>query len=237
MAQPTKIYQFSQFGDIEPGPQSETVEPSGHDWLDQRTEVSLMDAAFGAEARQKTQRELGSPWMAGSDKEWNGRFMTSVGERRSLDVPRSVPGSEMQEKPGLNWNVHDTGSFMEPVVRQEPVTHVFRGMSTDEFDQAQTRGFIQSDERGVISPGWEGTNAGLNPATANSYLPRQGPGRIVKIAVHPEDQWFSTDVDDYARTRAAVPFSRVEAFTSVMSKDRPSYRSGLVEQQKREGRA
>ena len=63
------------------------------------------------------------------------------------------------------------------------ITHLYRGMSEVEFQEAKGRGSIQSDQRGVIEEGWEGTNAATNPASAHVYLPRQGTGRIVKMAV------------------------------------------------------
>jgi hypothetical protein len=86
-------------------------------------------------------------------------------------------------------------------------------MGEAEFQQAKARGSIQSDERGVIQEGWEGTNAATDPATAHVYMPRTGTGRIVKMEAHESDSWFSTPLDTYARTRASVPWSRVVAHT------------------------
>lgn len=98
----------------------------------------------------------------------------------------------------------------------EPIKHVYRAMSAAEWAQAERDGFIGSDQRGVIAD-WEGTNAGANPATAMSYLPRNGGAVIVQIAVKPEDKWFTTDVDDYLRTREKVPLDRIIARTGMIT--------------------
>ena len=120
--------------------------------------------------------------------------------------------------PGVSGvGVSHTGPKESPLPGH--ITHVFRGMSEDEFQQAKGRGYIQSDERGAIEPGWEGTNAGVEAATAHSYMPRRvvGGGRIVKMAVHQGDNWFQSNVDSYARTRSQIPWDRVVAHTERFS--------------------
>ena len=91
----------------------------------------------------------------------------------------------------------------------EPIPHVYRGMSAQEWQQAQARGYIQSDKRGVISD-LEGTNAAADPRTAVSYLPPSGESVVAKIAVRPEDKWFTISADEYLRTRQRIPLDRVE---------------------------
>jgi hypothetical protein len=107
--------------------------------------------------------------------------------------------------------------FGKPAGR-EPVRHVYRGVSTDEWKQARERGYIQSDQRGTIGD-WEGTNAGDDPRTAVSYLPRGGTGHVLKIRVHPDDGWFTYRHDSYLRTRHPVPLDRVEAVSPPITKD------------------
>jgi hypothetical protein len=97
-----------------------------------------------------------------------------------------------------------------------PITHVYRGMTEAEWNQAQQRGYISSDMRGVIA-GWEGTNAGASAGTAVSYLPRNGKAIVAQIAVRPEDGWFTSDADDYLRTRNQVPLDRVLATTGLLN--------------------
>ena len=114
-----------------------------------------------------------------------------------------------------SWlNEHQVGGKeRETAVPEGRVQHLYRGMSEGEFQEAKGRGYIQSDQRGVIDVGWEGTNASTDPASAHSYMPRQGSGRIVKMAYKPEDQWFGSNVDSYARTRQQIPWDRVVAHT------------------------
>jgi hypothetical protein len=183
---------------IETGPQSHPDADDGVDWLDLRTNVGRVQGALNANSQQKYLSELGETQRLNS---------TDIQMRR--------------DKPGLN-----TGPL---VTRDGDVpTHLFRGMSEDDFQSSKERGFIQSDGRGAISPDWEGTNAGTDPGTAYSYLPREGAGRIVKIKVHGDDGWFSSDVDSYARTRQPVPWDRVESHTSPINKSQFAYlRDGL----------
>jgi rifampin ADP-ribosylating transferase len=101
--------------------------------------------------------------------------------------------------------------YMNPQpFRTEPIQHVYRGISEAEWQQAQRRGYLASDRRGTISE-LEGTNAAVDPTSAVSYLPREGPSRVVKIEVRPEDKWFTIRADDYLRTRQRIPVDRVRA--------------------------
>jgi len=235
-----RVAQLGQFGGILPGPTSEPDSDTGAAWLDERTNAGVMDAAFNANERQKHMAEVGEhQWITGeADTAVHPRsgFMTKVGESKHLSHQRSDSG--IRERMGLQFNVVDESAphLGRPVAGQEPVKHVYRGMSEDEFQEAKGRGHIASDERGVIQPGWEGTNATTDYGTAHNYLPREGPSRIVKMAVHPDDQWFTSDIGDYPRTRAQIPWDRVISHTSVMDKSKSSnLREQVVEKQKREG--
>jgi hypothetical protein len=153
-------------------------------------------------------RTAGSKWDAEVAQDTEHRLLGQVGEtERIKHVDLAAEGAR------------------ETPIPAGRVSHLFRGMSEHEFQQARERGHIQSDQRGVLDQGWEGTNAGTDFATAHSYMPRQGSGRIVKIAHHPEDGWFASHVDSYARTRSPVPWSRVvahtEPFTHPLSTDAP----------------
>lgn len=127
---------------------------------------------------------------------------------------------EQGETPA-GWTVDDYGDdfdrlFPDRDVAQEPLTHVYRAMALSEWEQAQERGYIQSDLRGVIAE-WEGTNAGLDAATARSYIPGGGePAVIVRLRVLPEDEWFAISADAYPRTRKQIPIDRVEAVSDPM---------------------
>lgn len=98
--------------------------------------------------------------------------------------------------------------------RTRPIEHVYRGMSHEEWAGAQKNGFIQSDGRQAIMPEWEGTNASHDPAVAEYYLrttkhTETAGGVVAKIAVHPDEHWFTSSVDNYLRTRHRIPLSRV----------------------------
>lgn len=101
--------------------------------------------------------------------------------------------------------------------KTKPITHVYRGISEEEWLQAQEVGHVLSDMRGTIIEGWEGTNAGTTAATARAYLPRNGRGIILRIAVNDEDEWFTTDADNYLRTRKPIPLDRVTATSPMLN--------------------
>lgn len=117
-------------------------------------------------------------------------FNVEVGISRQ--VARPLEGQK--EGPAV-FNLTSHPAFDKPMfperAGQEPIKHVYRGMSEDEWHQAQQRGYIQSDQRGTIAD-WEGTNAASDPASAVSYLPRGERGHIAKIRVEPEDKWLRT---------------------------------------------
>ncbi len=106
-------------------------------------------------------------------------------------------------------------------VGKEPIKYVYRGMHEDEWAQAQQRGHIQSDKRGVIAD-WEGTNASPDARDAVSYLPRGARGVVAKIAVHPDDKWFTIPHDQYVRTRQPIPLDRVVRTLPLAKDDRGS---------------
>jgi 8-oxo-dGTP diphosphatase len=146
-------------------------------------------------------------------------FTVNVGEHRQ--VARPPKGQE--EGPAV-WNITDHGELpnlpMLPQrnIRQEPIEHVYRGVSTDEWKQAQERGYLKSDQRGTIAD-WEGTNAATDPKSAMSYLPHNGGGHVLKIRVHPDEKWFTIPHDQYARTRERIPLDRVEHVSPLIHKD------------------
>lgn len=143
----------------------------------------------------------------------------AVGEHRSLARPLKD-----QEEGSPVWNISDHGEMPNPPmlphrnVRQDPIEHVYRGVSQDEWKQAQDRGYLRSDQRGTIAD-WEGTNAATDPRSAVSYLPHSGSGHVLKIRVHPDDEWFTRHEDDYLRTRKKIPLHRVEHVSPLIHKD------------------
>jgi hypothetical protein len=148
-------------------------------------------------------------------------FEVKVGKERHVkQVARG------QEGPPV-FSVQDHGEFpnrpLFPVnLEDEPIEHVYRGISVEEWRQALERGYLKSDQRGVLVD-WEGTNAAVDPRSAASYLPRGGSGVIVKIKVDPEQEWFTIGADSYIRTRNRIPLDLVEHVSPVIHKDDRTY--------------
>ncbi len=150
-------------------------------------------------------------------------YMVEAGiSRRVTRPPHTEHGNESLGAEGpATFTLKDHGDPLKPSYNSlaymlgkpagtEPIRHVYRGMSDAEWTQARKRGYIQSDKRGTISP-LEGTNAAVDPASAVSYLPGgNSEGVVAKIAVRPEDKWFTIGADEYLRTRQPVPLDRVE---------------------------
>lgn len=189
---------------VEAGPQSFPESDTGIDWLDARTNQNQVEGAFTRYNDQKYLRELGETQRISPE---NIAMSQDMGSKE-----REVPLRTVRyKKPG--------DPFSGDIVSNAPPTHVFRGMSEEEFQTSRQRGYIQSDGRGAIIPEWEGTNAGIHPGTAYSYLPSEGKGRIVKIRVNEGDGWFGNNMDSYARTRQQIPWDRIEAHTSPIDKE------------------
>jgi len=172
---------------VERGLMSRPEEDTGHDWLNKRNAANEFDANVATLQRQRTLSQLG-------ETSWMG-----------------------PEHPSIGLAVNKEGVSEAPLPEGR-VSHLYRGMSEGEFQEAKARGHIASDMRGTFSiPGGEGTNAGTSPATAHSYMPRTGTGRIVKIAAHQDDAWFESRVDNYARSRQQIPWDRVVAHTEAFA--------------------
>lgn len=151
-------------------------------------------------------------------------MMVRVGTERRLTKP-----PEGQREGPAFFEVHDFGPLDRgfrmgtEILGEEPVAHVYRAVSIEEWRQAQERGYIESDRRGVLAE-WEGTNAAVDPRDAASYLPRGGEGGVIlKIRVQPGGDWFVIGADQYVRTRGRVPIEDVEAVSPRLFKDPASY--------------
>jgi hypothetical protein len=180
---PTAPQRLREVPGVERGLMSRPWSDTGEGWLDRRTDASTVDANVATLQRQRALSQLG-------ETSWMGPEHPSIGMASNKEGPSEAP------------------------LAAGRVAHLYRGMSEGEFQEAKGRGHIASDMRGTFAiPGGEGTNAGTDPATAHSYMPRTGTGRIVKIAAHQDDAWFESRVDNYARSRQPIPWDRVVAHT------------------------
>lgn len=147
-------------------------------------------------------------------------YKVEVG-RRFRVVPGSSPPEQRVEDHG---HFPGRGQTARPVMMlpnqlgTRPVKYVYRGVSEEDFQGIQQRGSMKSDERGNIACD-EGTCASHDPFSAASYLPFRGAGRILKIKVHPDDNWRVDTRDNYIKTQNAIPAERIVRHTGVFNKD------------------
>lgn len=148
------------------------------------------------------------------------RVVTGDGPPRVRDYETSTSAgmtmSEATQVEGfLGLGVSGYGRPLVPVGEARPPQHVYRVMSVAEFDQAQSRGYIKSDERMNLASG-EGTVTSLR-STGSFYAPVDGSDyRVVRIKYDDADGW-RTDSDGYIKTDERVPFDRVDVYSSPIS--------------------
>lgn len=138
-------------------------------------------------------------------------YETNTSAGLTISETSRVPGS-------LGIAVSGYGKPLVPVGDARPPQHVYRVMSTAEFDAAQARGFIQSDQQMNLGRD-EGTVTSLR-STGNFYAPTDGSDyRVVRIRYDDSDGWWA-DTDSYIKTPGRVPFERVDMYTSPVSQVR-----------------
>lgn len=169
--------------------------------------------------------------------EWLPKFFGEPSRRESdyrhVYNPRLHGGQEPPKGKGNRGNgdgfvegppqwaiLEDDDVIMHPIFKgkTEPITHVYRAVTEEEWQEAVERGYLKSDGRGALIPEWEGTNAGVESSTAWHYMPRNGTARVLKIEVRDGDGWFTSDADNYLRTRGRIPLDRVMAKTPAVER-------------------
>lgn len=138
-------------------------------------------------------------------------------------VPRIV--SKPGEQPRVADVRLDKRGFDEVVPGSErPLSHVYRAVSEEEYQNAVKNGYLKSDgRRNLVAD--EGTVASMdNPAF---YLPNKGEGRILRIAVRDGDGWSTNPNDGYIKTQKPIPIDRVEGSRKYVDK-KPAPRSGTL---------
>lgn len=135
------------------------------------------------------------------------------GERFRSVVPGSSPPvtEEREQQWGIAPPVEGT---------QRPLRHVFRAVSEEDYQKSTERGYHQSDSRMNLCSS-EGTCASTDPRAGGFYLPSPGEGRIMRIDVHPEDNWWHDRRDSYVKTPDPVPMSRVSAVSPKITQVAP----------------
>lgn len=190
---------------------------------------SAWDAVLSDEART-----IDNPKKAHPEK-YDSRGKLKDGEVETRRVqgegPPRVRDYETNESAGLSWSeaakvegalgLSQTGDFTMrvPIGPERPPQHVYRVMSTEEFDQARQRGYIKSDERMNLASG-EGTVTSLR-STGDFYAPVDGSDyRVVRIKYDDADGWRTDTIDSYIKTQERVPFDRVDLYSSPLTNPR-----------------
>jgi hypothetical protein len=191
---------------------------------------SAWDAVLTDEARAIDNRKKAHP----ERYDERGKLKDGEIETRVVrgDGPPRVRDYETNESAGLSWREAEqvegaiglgaTGDFTVrvPVSEARPPQHVYRVMSTEEFDQARSNGYIKSDERMNLGSD-EGTVTSLR-STGEFYAPVDGSDyRVVRIKYDDADGW-RTDTDSYIKTQERVPFDRVDVYSSPIANPRVS---------------
>jgi hypothetical protein len=183
----------------------------------------LTDEARAIDNRQKAHPDRYDERGKLKDGEIETRVVRGDGPPRVRDY----------ETTGLSWREVEqvegslgmglTGDFKArvPVGEARPPQHVYRVMSTEEFDQARSNGYIKSDERMNVASG-EGTVTSLR-STGDFYAPVDGSDyRVVRIKYDDADGWRTDAVDSYIKTQERVPFDRVDVYSSPIANPRVS---------------
>lgn len=149
-------------------------------------------------------------------------YETSTSAGLTMTEASDVDGS-------LGMAVSGYGKPLVPVGSSRPPQHVYRVMSTGEFEAARERGYIQSDETMNLAPG-EGTVTSLR-STGSFYAPVDGSDyRVVRIRYADEDGWQTDLTDGYIKTQDRVPFERVDLYTSPVDQSLRKHQRGKHDQ-------
>lgn len=133
--------------------------------------------------------------------------------RYETNSSAGLTNEESKEVDGTVMFAYGPGKNLVPTGSERPPKHVYRVMSVDEFDSAQSRGYIKSDERMNVAEG-EGTVASLR-STGSFYAPVDGSDyRVVRMNYSDEDSWRIDPNDSYLKTDSRIPFDRVDLFSS-----------------------
>lgn len=191
---------------------------------------SAWDAVLTNEARALDDRMKANPERYNPRGQRDYGLKDGATETRIVrqDGPPRVRDYETNTSAGLNMTealevegslgmaVSGYGKPLVPVGDERPPQHVYRVMSTQEFDAARERGYIKSDERMNVAAG-EGTVTSLRP-TGSFYVPTDGSDyRVVRIKYSDEDGWRTDRIDGYIKTQDRVPFDRVDLYTTPVS--------------------
>ena len=191
---------------------------------------SAWDAVLTSEARALDDRQKAHPERYNPSGQRDYGLKDGATETRIVkqEGPPRIRDYETNTSAGLTMteamNVEGSlgaaasgyGKPLVPVAESRPPQHVYRVMSTQEFDAARERGYIRSDERMNLASG-EGTVTSLR-STGSFYAPVDGSDyRVVRIKYADEDGWRTDLTDGYIKTQDRVPFDRVDVFTSPIS--------------------
>lgn len=149
---------------------------------------------YNLESLDLLRKEMGFWEETGTTLPPNG-----VGMRRGINEKGQPRMYEVKRRG--NWPTPErTGVEKKP-------KYLFRAVSEEDFQRILKQGYIDTDQRGNISLE-EGTVTEMGDPGA--YLPRDKPGRIVRIRYRDEDGWRVDPADHYIKTNQKVPVSRID---------------------------
>ena|SRR5215831_12807502 len=148
-------------------------------------------------------------------------FSVEVGRETRLQPGSSPPMLDVLEHghfPGRGPVVRGLGMGPKKV-GERAVKHVYRGVSEADYQGIMERGHMQSDQRGNVCS-TEGTCATDDPRGAMVYGRDVRNYRVLKIRVHPEDEWKVDPRDSYIKTQQPIPIDRIVRVTSPQVSER-----------------
>ena len=199
--------------------------------------AKLKETELGFAARLEAGEEtVGDQWIDARRAVRNAEFWASLpvgavpstNEQSNASLVGMIPGLMVEPRDATAKVVRGSKTYerknnqevdeFEVSINQDGV--LWRGVSNEEYAQILSSGVISSDRRGTIAPGQEGTNLANNAATARSYLPVGGEGRVIAIDASKVSKPFLIGGDDYVRTREPIPAEAILAVSEPFGKDK-----------------
>lgn len=163
-----------------------------------RAELDRLQAIKEGRVPASEQRELISEQL----NDLNKPFLREVGNEFFPRKGTYTKGKKISEDDDLGG-----------VYEIEGDGYLFRGVSIEDYQRIMDQGYIDTDNRGVISDK-EGINLATNARTGFNYLPKGVEGVVLAIKIDDKSNLFMVGADDYVRSSANIPVSSIEYVTT-----------------------